>query len=443
MPCCPDGKGVSFHQGNMANEIYLLHESKDHKLDRQLEGEQCSKLKNQYGKITLDSRNSASEIESDSMHSPSQCMEDRKVSDQDWQETKLAQFGSSDRPLEGENGLQIAMEAADLQCKKGNQIAVSKQDSLKCESGRPVHCNRLQAAVAWGSGSLPDPNCTEGNFQDGFTKNDRIDLSETTKAAENSEGTNCFHSKLKPGDNGIGNQGIIGIVFSASLGAELSTGMKEDLQCEKCKATPEEECQVKNPIEMRKVSSEDMSTRSFSRHGDNCSLIGNENCCDKEDSSFNRGSRHAEENGNMRNANQTDAGCNKDIAVPDEAIQKDQSQQPAAREKCGENLLESPNPSLSGRAQHELQQNPPVIQPAQVAQGVVLRRRKEEDPGYLNYSSKTIHRSTGVKLRSGARARRDPRLRYSASDIETLKKRYVTQQCDQRDALFQLWFCTE
>ncbi len=42
---------------------------------------------------------------------------------------------------------------------------------------------------------------------------------------------------------------------------------------------------------------------------------------------------------------------------------------------------------------------------------------------FLNYSSKSLR--TGVKLRSGGRARRDARLRYSASDIETLKKRYA------------------
>ena len=376
-----DGEGVSLHQCNMPNEIQLEQEHKGHKCGRQFESLQSSKLKNQYAGITVDIR--GNEKSPDLVQSTQDSQRYYE-----WHEAKQPHSDSAES-LNQTKGYQIAGLKEELGYEKGSQIVISKQDLLKCGGTR--HSN------------LEGSSCVQGNessLGDIHTdmKNEKTDLFWASGSEASSK---PFENKTKLRVSGI--QCTSNQVISHNSGGTVYTG-NQDFQCQ------------------RQVPKENMEIYSPLRETDECNIT----CSDKS------AMLYTETMGvpNIRQGNfcsdgdtktRNEAQIRTDIACATGEYNRNQGHKGIHEtlRNPGDNKCQSVQNNNDSKEDMFSEQRPlenPASSINPHGNDVVLRRKN----AYLNYHSKTI--KAGVKLRGGAK-RRDPKLRYSASDIETLKKR--------------------
>ena len=370
-----DGEGVSLHQCNMPNEIQLEQEHKGHECGRQFESLQPSKLKNQYAEITVDFR--GNEKSTDLLQST----QDSQLY-YEWHGGKQPHSDLAES-LNQKKGYQIVGPKEELEYEKGSQIVISKQDSLKCEGTR--HSN------------LEGRSCVQGN--ESSLGDIHIDMMN-----EKSDFLGIIESEPFENKTKLEVQSTPSQVITRNSGGSVYTG-NQDFQCQR--QVPKGNMEICSPLretdEYDIVASDksqmlytgtmgvpDIRQGNFCSDGDtktrNEAIIRNDIACATGE--FNRHQGHKGIHETLHNP-----GDNKCQSVQNNNASKENM-------SCEHRPLDY---AVSCASLH--------------GNGVVLRRK---DP-FLNYHSKTM--KAGVKLRSGAKGRRDPKLRYSASDIETLKKR--------------------
>ena len=385
-----DGEGVSLHQCNMPNEIQPEQEHKGHKFGRQLESLQSSKLKNQYLRITVDS--SGNEKGTDLV----QNTQDSQLY-YEWHETKQPHLDSAES-LKREKGYQIAGPKEDLENKKGSQIAIYKQDSLECK--RTAHYN-LE-----GSSCLQGTESSLGDFQPDMI-NEKSGFSETRRSKPTSK---TFENKTKLHGSDI--ERTSSQVITHGITDLLHTG-NQDIQCQR--QTLQDNMEMYSPLGEVDETCFLSSGNSRHIHGDTM-----ENGCNrKKEFCIKEGKEGLfKQDEIIRPVSHKEGGVS---SIPEEyhINQGHTGTQNTFNNSLGDSKCQSVQNNNTSKESMSAEQrpldNPACTNPH--GNGVVLRRK---DP-FLNYTSKTM--KTGVKLRSGNRVRRDARLRYSASDIETLKKR--------------------
>ena len=370
-----DGEGVSLHQCNMPNEIQLEQEHKGRECGRQFESLQSSKLKNQYAGITVDFR--GNEKSTDLVQST----QDSQLY-YEWHGARQPHSDSVES-LNEKKGYQIAGLKEELEYEKGSQIVISKQDSLKCEGTR--HSN------------LEGSSCVQGNessLGDIYIdmKNEKSDLLGTS-------GSEPFENKTK-----LESQCTSSQVITHSSGGSVCTG-NQDFQCQ------------------RQVLKENMEIHSPLRETDEYDIVAS----DKSEMLYTgtmgvQDIRQGDFCSDGDTKTQNEAIIRNDIACATGEFNRNQGHKGihAALHNPGDNKCQSIQNNNASKENMSCEHRP-LDNAASCANphgnDVVLRRKD----AFLNYHSKTM--KAGVKLRSGAKGRRDPKLRYSASDIETLKKR--------------------
>ncbi len=460
-PCGPDSRiaevsaalsdenGVALPRLNMPNETPARQDYEGHQLATQSETLQASKLKNQYGGITVD-HGAIGNGSFTGQDSGAYC---------EWRGAKQPHLQSPDS-VKKEKGLQIASpEENDLQLEKGSQIAISKQNSVGCERER--HCNLDAGESAGRPGSPANLASAGAGVNNGHT-------GLTQQTPPNTDDSDRFGNKLVYCDNDMCNQEISEAIQEGDLrtrsqdrgesdlngsllaadksifrspdsegtAIETGSGTRPDMHKEKEKLSnhvvqeQDTHCtasrEMKNVNQAKVTDTDIAAARGASDHGPSHELFAaetpqrprgtSEKPCKSPDNT-----RSAD----SHDTNQLSAGNPHAKALEQEPLLSvgekslaqalDHGLESVTRNGSTENPEHKPL-EYGGVALRRKTESPAESEDG----GVVLRRRKD---GFLNYASKTMR--SGVKLRTGPRARRDPRLRYSASDIETLKQRWT------------------
>ena len=263
----------------------------------------------------------------------------------------------------------------------------------------------LHIVILKGSSCLQGTESSLGDFQPDMI-NEKSDLSETNKSKPTSK---TFENKTKLHDSDI--ERTTSQVATHGITDLLQTG-NQAIQCQR--QTLKENMEMYSPLgEVDETCF--LSSGSSRQIYENTVDVGNNT---KRDSCFSQGKEGLFKQDEILNPVSHKKG---EAASVTEEYHTDQGHRGSQKtfNSNGENKCQSIQNNNTSKENMAAEQrpldNPACANPH--GNGVVLRRKD----AILNYASKTM--KTGVKLRTGPRARRDPRLRYSASDIETLKKR--------------------